>query len=180
MCATFPHKNWFSWRCDVIATLIIKNGKCFSYHTLANGMQRNLTECKISTSFTKFVFFRPIGIQDGRPGLWLAATFPTAYLKPWNGMQQNLTGSKILTSSTWFLFFGPIGNPRLPPWPLIVWDILIFFSATAEWYSTKIDGKQDLNVLYQVCLFSCPSEKQDVALALDTFQFFSPNPLIRI
>ena len=82
--------------------------------------------------------------QDGRPGLWLAETFSTSPLKPLNG---NLTGSKISTSSTKFVFFGPIGKTRWPPWPLIGWDIFNF-SETAEQNSTKLDRKQDLNILY--------------------------------
>ena len=48
--------------------------------------------------------------QDGRPGLWLAETFPTSPQKPLNRIQRNLTGSKISTCSTKFVFFGPIGK----------------------------------------------------------------------
>ena len=92
-------------------------------------------------------------IQDGRPGLWLAETFSTSPLKPLNGIQRNLTGSKISTSSTKFVFFGPIRKTRWLPWPLIGWDIFDFSSETAEWNSTKLDRKQDLNILYQVCVF---------------------------
>ena len=51
------------------------------------------------------------------------------------------------------MFFGPIGKTRWPPWPLIGWDIFDFSSETAERNSTKLDRKQDLNVLYQVCVF---------------------------
>ena len=91
--------------------------------------------------------------QDGRPGVLLAATFSTSSLKPLNGIQRNLTGSKISTSSTKFVFFGLIGKTRWPPQPLIGWDIFDFFSETAEQNSTKLDRKQDLNVLYQVCVF---------------------------
>ena len=91
--------------------------------------------------------------QDGRPGLWLAEIFSTCPLKPLNGIQQNLTGSKISTSSTKFVYFGPIGKTRWPPWPLIGWDIFDFSSETAERNWTKLDRKQDLNVLYQVCVF---------------------------
>ena len=88
--------------------------------------------------------------QDGRPGLWLAETFSISSLKPLNRIQRNLAGSKISTSSTKFVFFGTIGKTRWPPWPLIGWDIFDFSSETAEQNSTKLDRKQDLNVLYQV------------------------------
>ena len=91
--------------------------------------------------------------QDGRPGLWLAETFSTSSLKPLNGIQRNLTGSKISTSSTKFVFFGLIWKTGLPPWPLICWDIFDFSSETAERNSMKLDRKQDLNVLYKVCVF---------------------------
>ena len=53
-----------------------------------NGIQRNLTVSKISTSSTKFVFFGPIEEQDGRPGLSLAETFSTSP-KPLNGSLLN-------------------------------------------------------------------------------------------
>ena len=97
--------------------------------------------------------------QDGRPGLWLAETFSTSFLKPLNGIQQNLTGSKISTPSTKFVFFGPIGKTRWPPWPLIGRDIFDFLSETAERNSTKLDRKQDLNALYQVCVFWADRKK---------------------
>ena len=117
-----------------------------------NGIQRNLTGSKISTSSTKFVFFWGRSEkQDGRTGLWLAETVLTS-LKPLNGIQQNLTGSKNSTSSNKFVIFGQIGKTRLPPWPLIGWDIFDF-SETAERNSTKLDKKQDLNVFYQGCVF---------------------------
>ena len=91
--------------------------------------------------------------QDGHPGLWLAETFSTSSLKPLNGFQRNLTGSKISTSSIKFVFFGPIGKTRWPPWTLSGWDIFDFSSETAERNSTKLDRKQDLNVLYLLCFF---------------------------
>ena len=110
--------------------------------------------------------------QDGRPGLWLAETFPTSSLKPLSGIQRNLTGSKISTSSTKFVFFGPIGKTRWPPWPLIGWDISDFFSETAERNSTKLDRKQDLNVLYQVCVFRADWKNKMAALASDWLRHF--------
>ena len=110
--------------------------------------------------------------QDGRLGLWLAETFSTSPLKPLNGIQWNLTGSKILTSSTKFVFFGPIGKTRWPPWPLIGWDIFDFFSETAEQNSTKLDRKQDLNVLYQLCVFRADRKNKMVALTSDWLRHF--------
>ena len=110
--------------------------------------------------------------QDGRPGLWLAETFSTSPLKPLNGIQRNLTGSKILASSTKFVFFGPIEKKRWPPWPLIGWDIFDFSSETAEQNSTKLDRKQDLNVLYQVCVFWADRKKKMAALASDWLRHF--------
>ena len=55
-------------------------------------------------------------------------------------------------SSTKFVFFGLIEKKTWPPWPLIGWDIFNFSSEAAERNSTKLDRKQDLNVLYQVCV----------------------------
>ena len=110
--------------------------------------------------------------QDGRPGLWLAETFSTSPLKPLNGIQRNLTGSKILTSSTEFVFFGPIGKTRWPPWPLIGWDIFDFFSETSERNSTKLDRKQALNILYQVCVFRADRKNKMAALTSDWLRHF--------
>ena len=110
--------------------------------------------------------------QDGRPGLWLAETFLTSPLKPLNGIQRNLTGSKISTSSTKFVFFGPIGKTRWPPWPLIGWDIFDFSSETAERNSSKLDRKQDLNILYQVCVFQADRKNKKAALASDWLRHF--------
>ena len=53
--------------------------------------------------------------QDGRPGLWLAETVFTSFLKPLNRIQRNLTGSKILTSSTKFVLFRPMSKQKFPP-----------------------------------------------------------------
>ena len=110
--------------------------------------------------------------QDGRPGLWLAETFSTSPLKLLNRIQRNLTGSKISTSSTKFVFFGPIGKTRWPPWPLIRWDIFDFSSETAERNSTKLDRKQDLNVLYQVCVFRADRKNKMAALVSDWLRLF--------
>ena len=115
--------------------------------------------------------------QDGRPDLWLVETFSTSPLKPLNGIQRNLTRSKNSTSSTKYVFFGLIGKTRWPPWPLISWDIFDFSSETAERNSTKLDRKQDLNVLYQVCVFRADGKKQDGRPSLWLAEIFSTSPL---
>ena len=75
-------------------------------------------------------------------------------------------------SSTKFVFFGPIGKTRWPPWPLIGWDIFDFSSETTERNSTKLDRKQDLNVLYQVCVFRADRKNKMAALASDWLRHF--------
>ena len=137
-----------------------------------NGIKRNLTGSKISTSSTKFVFFGRSEKQDGRPGLWLAETYLTSPLKPLNGIQLNLTWCKISTSSTKFVFFGSIGNTRWPPWPLIGWDIFDFSSETTKQNSVKLDRKQELNVLYQVCVFRVDRKNKMAAPASDWLRHF--------
>ena len=119
--------------------------------------------------------------QDGPPlGLWLAETFSTSPLKPLNRMKWNLIASKISMSSNKFVFFWSIRKTRWLPLPLIGWDIFDFYSQTTEQNSTKLDRKQDLNVLYQVCVFQAQSEKQDVRPCLwlvETCSTSSTKPL---
>ena len=110
--------------------------------------------------------------QDGRPGLWLAETFSTSPLKPLNWIQQNLIWSKLSMPSTKFVFFGPIGKTKWPPLPLIGWDIFDFSSETAESNSTKLDRKQDLNALYQVCVFQVDRKNKMAAVAYDLLRHF--------
>ena len=83
-----------------------------------------------------------------------------------------MTGSKISTSSSKFVFFGPIRKTRWPPWPLIGLDIFDFSSETAEQNSTKLDRTQDLNVLYQVCVFRADRKNKMAALASDWLRHF--------
>ena len=75
-------------------------------------------------------------------------------------------------SSNKFVFFGPIGKTRWPPWPLIGWDVFDFSSETAEWNWTKLDRKQDLNVLYQVCVFRADRKNKMAALVSDWLRYF--------
>ena len=102
----------------------------------------------------------------------LAETFSTSSLKPLNGIQRKLTGSKISTSSTKFVFFRPIGKTRWPPWPLICWNIFDFSSETAELNSTKLDRKQDLNVLYHIRVIQADRKNKMAARASDWLKHF--------
>ena len=70
------------------------------------------------------------------------------------------------------MFFGPIRKTRWLPWPLIGWDIFNFSSETAEQNSTKLDRKQDLNVLYQVCVSLTDWKNKMAALASDLLRHF--------
>ena len=116
---------------------------------MLNGIQQNLTGSKISTSSTKFVFFESIGKQDGHPGLWLDETFSNSRLKPLNRIQRNYTGSKISTSSTKFvsLWFRTDRKHKM-----------------AALASMKLDRKQDLNILHQVCVFRADRKNKIAAL----------------
>ena len=57
-------------------------------------------------------------------------------------------------------------------WTLIGQDIFDFSSETAEWNSTKLDRKQDLNALYQVCVFRADRENKMAVLASDWQRHF--------
>ena len=74
-------------------------------------------------------------------------------MKPLNRIQQNLTESKFSTSSTKFVFFGLIQKQYGLPGLWLAETYFDFSSETAERNSAKLDRKQDLNVLYQVCVF---------------------------
>ena len=75
-------------------------------------------------------------------------------------------------SSINFVFFGPIGKTRWPPRPLIGWDIFDFSSETDEQNSTKLDRKQDLKALYQVCVFRGDWENKMTALVSGWLRHF--------
>ena len=61
---------------------------------------------------------------------------------------------------------------KWPPWTLIGWDIFDFSSETAERNSTKLDRKQDLNALYQVCIFQVDWKNKMAAPAYDLLRHF--------
>ena len=54
----------------------------------------------------------------------------------------------------------------------LTFHIFDFSSETAEWNSTKLDRKQDLNVLYKVCVFRADRKNKMAALASDWWRHF--------
>ena len=84
------------------------------------GIQRNLTESKISTSSIEFVIFGPIGTSKmaALVSNW-QGQFSISPLKPLNRIQRNLTGSKISTPPTKFMVFGSIEKQDDSPRSLI-------------------------------------------------------------
>ena len=53
------------------------------------------------------------------------------------------------------------------------WQIHVYlFSEIADRNSTKLDRKQDLNVLYQVCVFRANQKDEMAALASDWLRHF--------
>ena len=58
------------------------------------------------------------------------------------------------------------------PWPLISWDIFNSSSETAEQIWTKLYRKQDLYILYEVCVFRADWTNKMAALASDWLRHF--------
>ena len=56
--------------------------------------------------------------------------------------------------------------------PSLTFHIFDFFSETAERNLTKLDRKQDLNVLYQVCVFRADRKNKMAAPASDWLRHF--------
>ena len=127
----------------------------------------------ISTSSTKFVFFGPIRKTRWPP--WPLIGWDLFRLLHWNRWTefnetcQEARSQRPLPS---LCFSGRSDKQDGRPWPLIGWDIFDFFSETAEWNSTKLDRKQDLNIPYQVCVFRADRKNKMAALASDWLRHF--------
>ena len=141
-----------------------------------NRIQRNLIGSKISTSSTKFVFFRPIEKKTRWPPWpligWDIFDFSSETAVGWmeyNETWQEARSQRLLPSSC---FSGRSKKTRWPPWPLIGRDIFDFSSETTEPNLTKLDRKQDLNVLYQFCVFLANRKNKMAALASDWLRHF--------
>ena len=78
--------------------------------------------------------------------------------KRWTEFNKTWHKARSQRSLQSLCFSGRSKKTIWPPWPLIGWGIFDFSSETAERNSTKLDRKQDLNILYQVWFFSGRSE----------------------
>ena len=138
-----------------------------------NGIQRNLTGSKISTSSTKFVFLGPIGKTRWPPWPligWDIFDFSSETAERNSSKLDRKQDLNIPYQVC--VFRADRKKKRWPPWPLIGWDIFDFSSETVERNSTKVDRKQDLNVLYQVCVFRADRKNKTAALASDWLKHF--------
>ena len=106
-------------------------------------------------------------------GKFVVINFSHFRLLLWSGIQRILTGSKISTSSTKFGVNRANGKKtRWPPRHLTDCDFIDFSSETTEWNSTKLERKQDLNVLYQVCGFLADRKYKMATPASDWLRHF--------
>ena len=89
-----------------------------------------------------------------------------------NRIQWNLTRSKISTSSSKFVFFRADPKNKMAALASDWLRQFAFSSETTERNSTKLDRKQDLNVLYQVCVFQADRKNKLAGLASDWLRHF--------
>ena len=138
-----------------------------------NGIQRNLTGSKISTSSTKFVFFGPIGKTRWPPWPLIGWDIFDFSSETAEQSSKKLERKQDLNAlDQFFVFQADRKKTRWPPWPLICWDIFDFSSESTERNLTKLDRKQDHNVLYQVCVFRADQKNKMAALASDLLRHF--------
>ena len=95
----------------------------------------------------------------------------------WTKFNENLWEARSQSPVPSLCFSGRWKKTRWPPWPLIGWDIFDSFSEIAEWNAMKLDRKQDLNVLYQICVFPVDRKKKDDRPGLLLAETFSTSPL---
>ena len=104
----------------------------------------------------------------------LAEIFSTSPLKPLKGIQWNLTGAAVAEwLSSWLAEQEDRGSiPGLAIW-IEIWlkDCYIDVNLQNN-QPTKLDRKQDLNVLYQVCVFRADWKNKMAALASDWLRHF--------
>ena len=135
-------------------------------------------EARPQRSLPSFLFFGPVGNPRWPPWSLIGLDI----YDPLNRIQRNLTVCKIWKSSTMFEFFGSIENLRWLSLALIDWYIFEFCSENAERNLTKLCRKQDLNDLYQACVFGPIGKPRWLSWCLISWYIirFSLKPLNRI
>ena len=145
----------------------------FSFETAERNSTKLDMQQDLNVLYQVYVF-RVEKKQDGSPGLWLAETFSTSPLKPLNRIQWNLTGSKRSTSFTKFVFFvliqkkkeGALASDWLKHFRLLLWN------RWSEFKETWQEFNEDINILYQVCIFRADLKNKMAALASDWLRHF--------
>ena len=125
-----------SGRSDLTEMAALASNRMINFNLLFNdnAIRRNLAGSRYPSYMysSKLVFFGPTGNTK------LAAL--ASHLKPLYGIWRKYQ----------VLFFGSI---EWPPCSLIGWEMFDISSATDEQNLMKLDRRQVLNVLYQVCVF---------------------------
>ena len=137
-----------------------------------NGIQRNLSGSKISTSSTKFVFFGLIGKTRWPPWPLIGWDIFDFFSETAERNSKKLDRKQDLNVLYQVRVFradrkikmAALASDWLRHFGLLLW--------TAERNSTKLDRKQDLNVLYQVCIFRADRKNKMAALASDWLGHF--------
>ena len=119
-----------------------------------NGIQGNLTGSKISTSSTRLAFLR--AYQKNKIAALSSDWLRHFWLLLWNHWTEfNETWQKASSQRPLpSLCFSGLSKKRYGrPGLWLAETYFDFSSETAEWNSAKLDRKQGLNVLCQVCVF---------------------------
>ena len=144
------------------------------FSEIAEQNSMKLDRKQISTSSTKFVFFGAIRETRWPPCPLIGwDIFDFLLWNYWTELNETWQELRSQRPFTKFVFFqADPKKTRWPPWPMICRDILEFFSEIAKQNSMKLDKKQDLNVLYQVCVFRGDQRNKMAALASDWLRHF--------
>ena len=129
-------------------------------------------EARSQTSSTKFVFFGPMGKQDVCPGLWFAVIFFRLFL--WNRLNRiqqtwQVARSQCPLPSLCFRADqekqnGCLASDWLRHFRLLLLNGWTEFNVT--------DREQELNVLYQFCVFLVDLKNKMAAIATDWLSHF--------
>ena len=164
----------FKWAIVIARRSFVVRRKLSHFRFLCNRQKEfNETwqEARSQSPLPSLCFSDRSEIQDDRSGLWFAETYSTS-LKPLNGIQRNLTAR----SQNHLPSFCCSGRSKKQDGHHGLWFADISdFSKITEQNSTKLDRKQDHNLLYQVCVFWGRSEKQNGRPVLWLAETFSTS-----